>query len=57
MANSFLNMSDKNLERMLYDYAKARKGEISDLTYAAAIRIGTLAGKIKELEREEDDLK
>ena len=52
---SFQKMSDKNLERFLYDYSKTRKGEIADLTRAAAIRIGDLSARVKEMEREEND--
>ena len=51
----FQKMSNKNLERTLYDYSKTRSGEIADLTRAAAIRIGTLTARIKELELGEDD--
>ena len=51
----FTKMSDANLARMLEDYAKTRKGEIADLTRAAAARIGVLAARIKEMELGEDD--
>lgn len=52
---NFQKMSDKDLERTLYDYSKTRKGEIADLTRAAAIRIGVLAAKVREFEIGEDD--
>lgn len=55
---NFQDMSDANLERTLYDYSKTRSGEIADLTRAAAIRIGVLSAKVKQLETDKgDDLK
>lgn len=55
---NFTDMSDSDLERTLYDYSKARSGEIADLTRAAAIRIGVLSAKIRQLETDKgDDLK
>ena len=52
---NFQDMSDANLERTLYDYSKTRSGEIADLTRAAAIRIGVLSAKVKELEIDKGD--
>lgn len=54
---NFQKMSNKDLERTLYDYSKTRSGEIADLTRAAAIRIGILAERVKEWEAGEDDLR
>ena len=52
---NFTDMSDANLERTLYDYSKTRSGEIADLTRAAAIRIGVLAARVKQLETDKGD--
>lgn len=52
---NFTDMSDANLERTLYDYSKARSGEIADLTRAAAIRIGVLSAKVRQLETDKGD--
>lgn len=52
---NFTDMSDANLERTLYDYSKTRSGEIADLTRAAAIRIGVLSAKVKQLETDKGD--
>lgn len=49
-------MNNRELENELMEYARARKGEIHDLTCAAALRIAALAIRIRELEGE-DDLK
>ena len=55
---NFQDMSDANLERTLYDYSKTRSGEIADLTRAAAIRIGVLSAKVRQLETDKgNDLK
>lgn len=51
----FQNMSDKNFERMLLDYSKLRNGEVADLTRAAAIRIGVLSAKVRQLEMDKGD--
>ena len=53
----FTKLSDENLIRMLRDYAKTRKGEISALTGAAASRIEDLLNQVKALKDERDDLK
>ena len=53
--NKYQKMSDSALEKELLKYSKERKGEIAELTYAAALRIGTLAGRLKVLEKMEDD--
>lgn len=47
---NFTDMSDSNLERTLYDYSKTHSGEIANLTRAAAIRIGVLSAKVRQLE-------
>ena len=52
---NFQDMSDANLERTLYDYSKTRSGEIADLTRAAAIRIGVLLAKVRQLETDKGD--
>lgn len=52
---NFTDMSNANLERTLYDYSKTRSGEIADLTRAAAIRIGVLATRVKQLEADKGD--
>lgn len=51
----FQKMSDKNFERMLLEYSKLRKGEVADLTRAAAIRIGVLSAKVRQLETDKGD--
>ena len=59
--NRFMDMSDGALEKVLKDYSTIRKGEISDLAYAASVRIGVLSGRVRiledELEKEGDDMK
>lgn len=55
--NSYLDMSTTKLIKTLKEYSQARSGEIADLTYVAAVRLGVLDAKIKKLEREEDDWK
>ena len=52
---NFQDMSNANLERTLYDYSKTRKGEIADLTRAAAVRIGVLSAKVRQLETDKGD--
>ncbi len=52
---NFTDMSDSNLERTLYDYSEARSGDIADLTRAAAIRIGVLSARVKQLETDKGD--
>lgn len=52
---NFTDMSDSNLERTLYDYSKTRSGEIADLTRAAAVRIGVLSAKVRQLEADKGD--
>lgn len=51
---NFKEMSTKNLIRMLRDYGKTRKGEISDLTLAASGRLQSLYLRNKELEEQSD---
>ncbi len=52
----YTDLSDNALEKKLRDYALFRKGELSDLCYAAALRIGKLSAEIKILmEKEADD--
>ena len=53
----FTKLSNENLIRMLRDYAKTRKGEISALTSAAARRIEALANEVKADKEDKDDLK
>ena len=50
-------MTDEQLIKALYDYSKAGNGEISDLTYAASVRIGVLTARIKILEANNKRLK
>ena len=55
----YKKLSDGKLSKILMEYAKGRKGDIADLTYAASVRIAVLAAKVKELKEEnkrgEDD--
>ncbi len=53
----FTKMSDENLIRMLRDYAKTRKGEVSALTSAAASRIEALVNEVETNKEDKDDLK
>ena len=57
----FKKMTDKALEKELLEYSKVRKGEIADLTYEAALRIGILSTSLKKMQDEarrmEDDSK
>lgn len=57
--NEFLDLSDKALSKVLKDYAYERKGEISDICYAASVRISILAARIHSMREngEEDDLR
>ena len=55
--NVFMMMTTKKLIKTLKEYALERSGEISDLTYAAAVRLGVLDARVKVLQKEEDDLK
>lgn len=47
---NFRDMTNEVLEKTLYNYSESRKGEIADLTRAAAIRIGVLAARVMVLE-------
>lgn len=51
----FQNMKDAELEKYLVEYSKDKKGEIAALTRAAALRIGVLSGRVRQLEKEVDD--
>ncbi len=53
--NEFLDLSDKALSKALKDYSDNRKGEISDICYAASVRISTLAARIHSIREEGDD--
>ena len=53
--NDFMDLSDKALAEVLKDYADDRKGEISDICYAASVRISTLAARIHSIREEGDD--
>lgn len=57
--NDFMGLSDKALSKALKDYADDRKGEISDICYAASVRISILAARIHSMREngEEDDLR
>ena len=52
-------MSDSKLTKMLYEYSRTRKGDISDLTYAASVRIEALSASVRkyreEAKKTEDD--
>lgn len=50
--NNYKELTDK-----LLSYSAERKGEIADLTYEAAVAIGTLEGRVKALGQEIADLK
>lgn len=54
MKNRFEEMSDSELCKVLKEYAEKRNGEIAGLTYAAAVRIGVLAARVKVLEEGDD---
>lgn len=55
--NDFLDLSDKALAKVLKDYADDRKGEISEICYAASVRISVFAARIHDMREngEEDD--
>lgn len=53
--NNFLDMTDSQLIEYAKEYSRQRKGEISELVYALAVRVGVLAGRVKILEKEIDD--
>lgn len=53
--NDFMDLSDKALSKVLKDYADDRKGEISDICYAASVRISILAARIHSIREEGDD--
>ena len=58
--NDFMGLSDKALAKVLKDYADDRKGEISEICYAASVRIGVLSAGIRRFREEEegdDDLR
>lgn len=55
--NDFMGLSDKALAKVLKDYSNDRKGEISDICYAASVRISVLSARIHSMREngEEDD--
>lgn len=48
--NKFLRMSANELSKTLSEYARERRGEIADITYAASVMIAVLAAKVSTLE-------
>lgn len=55
MNNKFLDMTDSQLIEYAKEYSRHRSGEISELVYALAVRVGVYAGRVKILEKEIDD--
>lgn len=55
MNNKYSDMADNQLIEYAREYSRQRKGEISELVYALAVRVGVLAGRVKILEKELDD--
>lgn len=55
MNNKFSDMTDAKLIEYAKEYSRHRSGEISELVYALAVRVGVLAGRVKILEKEIDD--
>ena len=52
MKPMYTDLTDDELSKELRDYAEHRSGEISDLTYAAGLRIDVLSTRVKVLEQE-----
>lgn len=46
----FRKMTDEELAESLRSYSICRKGEISDLAYAASLRIASLSAELRRLE-------
>ena len=55
MNNKFSDMTDSQLIEYAKEYSRHRSGELSELVYALAVRVGVLAGRVKILEKELDD--
>ena len=55
MNNKFSDMTDSQLIECAREYSRQRKGELSELVYELAVRVGVLAGRVKILEKEIDD--
>jgi hypothetical protein len=46
--NPYLKMKAEELAKKLYEYSIERSGDLSDLTYAASVKINVLAAREKE---------
>jgi len=57
MNNKYSDMADNQLIAYAIEYASHWTGELSELVYALAVRVGVLAGRVKILEKEIDDCK
>ena len=55
MNNNFSEMTDAKLIEYAKEYSRHRSGEISELVYELAVRVGVYAGRVKILEKEIDD--
>jgi len=55
MNKKFSDMTDSQLIEYAKEYSRHRSGELSELVYALALRVGVLAGRVKILEKEIDD--
>jgi len=55
MNNKYSDMTDSQLIEIAKEYSRHRAGELSELVYALAVRVGVLAGRVKILEKEIDD--
>ena len=57
MNNKFSDMADNQLIAYAIEYASHWTGELSELVYELAVRVGVYAGRVKILEKEIDDCK
>lgn len=55
MNNKFSDMTDAKLIEYAKEYSSHRTGELSELVYELAVRVGVYAGRVKILEKEIDD--
>jgi len=51
MNNKFSDMTDSQLIEITKEYSRHRSGELSELVYALAVRVGVYAGRVKILEK------
>ena len=56
MRMKFLNMNNEELAEQLKEYGKQRKGELSEMTYAAGIKLASLQRVYDELVDKKIDL-